>query len=810
MRICGILFVVLFLACVRSWAEEPWDTTTKNGELSRTAFLKSWHFVLGWLQCADPVTGLIPRNLKDSPYWNAKDSAADNYPFMVLTSFFTDRELFDGRMKQILETEQRLCNRVGRLPDDWLFSTQAFRTPTPVMANLVFGASEYAKDGLLPLTEWLGPSVWSDRMRGMVEDLWTFGAIDTEVGKIPATSHEVAGNLLQVMSRMYWMTGEETYRKRAFLIGDYFLLHHPPEQADQLKLGDHGCEVVNGLSEVYYLAAQKDPKKHAQWKPSMHRLLDRILEVGRDENGLLYRVIEPKTGKIINETRTDNWGYNYNAFLVVAETDQEPRYREAVEHVLSHLLNNKDYVYEGGSSDGYADALEGGINLMNRVPIPQAQEWADHVAQILLAKPRDTGVIEGWHGDGNFARTAIMYALWKTQGAYVEPWRADVRVGAVRTDDGFTCFEVRSDFPWKGKLRFDIPRHAENLNIPSDYTRLNQFPEWFTVLPDTYYDMEIGQRTGTDLRAGLSVSLTPDKPFRIRLKAQPTTPSSFKIPFNAKGAKNVVKWQDRVRGRLLEIVQTHNPKQDRPLDVTMDPAVDAGEYTKATVRFMGNEGVPIEATLTIPKGSKPFPAVICLHGHAGNRDMVFDPAEIYHGFAAEYARRGFVTLSPSLSHMPYAANQLWNLMRLVDVLQGIPQVDPNRIGVAGLSMGGEWTMWLAACDPRIRAAVVSGWMCTTEGVLRVPNCPCWRPAELLDLCDIADVHLLIAPRPLLIESAEADPCFPIDACRKGYARIRSGYDLLKAVDKVKQHTFPGGHAWNGAEAYPFIEAALKP
>ena len=42
---------------------------------------------------ADPVTGLIPRNINDKPskdIWNAKDCAADNYPFMVLTAALLD------------------------------------------------------------------------------------------------------------------------------------------------------------------------------------------------------------------------------------------------------------------------------------------------------------------------------------------------------------------------------------------------------------------------------------------------------------------------------------------------------------------------------------------------------------------------------------------------------------------------------------------------------------------------------------------------------------------------------------------------
>ena len=124
-------------------------------------------------------------------------------------------------------------------------------------------------------------------------------------------------------------------------------------------------------------------------------------------------------------------------------------------------------------------------------------------------------------------------------------------------------------------------------------------------------------------------------------------------------------------------------------------------------------------------------------------------------------------------------------------------------------MGGEWTMWLTTCDLRIRAAVASGWMCTTEGTLRVPNCPCWRPPDLLNLCDIADVNLLIAPRPALFESAREDRCFPIDACEAGFERIRKGYEVFGAAANVHHHTFPGGHEWNGAKAVPFMEKALK-
>ncbi|MDQ1256429.1 MAG: hypothetical protein QG656_1025, partial [Candidatus Hydrogenedentes bacterium] len=200
------------------------------------------------------------------------------------------------------------------------------------------------------------------------------------------------------------------------------------------------------------------------------------------------------------------------------------------------------------------------------------------------------------------------------------------------------------------------------------------------------------------------------------LSATQEVPAAFEMPFTATGESEARVWQEKARTRLLDLVEAQNPRTDKPLDVEIGPAEDKEGYSQADLRFTGNEGDRIEATLTVPKGGGPFPAIVTLHGHGGNRFKVHDPETEYRGFAADYARRGFVTLSPTLGHCTYAANQLWNLMRLVDVVETLPSVDRDRIGVAGLSMGGEWTMWLAVCDLRIKAAVVSGWMCSTEGV----------------------------------------------------------------------------------------------
>ena len=371
--------------------------TNANGEEARLSLLSCWRYSQGWLQHADPETGLLPRNLWEDFYWNAKDCAADNYPFMVLTAWFTDRALFDGPMHEMLETEQRLTNRVDVLPDDYAFRNHRFRTRRPRMDDLIFGASEYVKDGLVPLTEWLGPSPWSERMLSLMDAMIAHGEAKTEAGILPSTSHEVAGELMQSLSRAYWMTGSATYKDAALRTAAYFLEYHPLEEQERFSFDDHGCEVLSGLTEAYFIAAQEEPALREKWKPLLHKTLDRLLEVGRDEDGFFYMHINPVTGEVLKDELTDNWGYNYNGYSTVATLDGVERYHEAIRTALRNLSKPRlmDYPWEGGRADGNADSLESGLNLINRYPIPEAIAWADHTAGRLRALQRDNGCLRG-------------------------------------------------------------------------------------------------------------------------------------------------------------------------------------------------------------------------------------------------------------------------------------------------------------------------------------------------------------------------------------------------------------------------------
>lgn len=508
-----------------------------NGVLVNEGFERCRRFVADWLVYADSTTGLIPRNLDESlDVWNAKDAAADNYPFMVLTAALTDEDLFEGRMLNMLHTETRLTSRIGNLPDTYSFSKKDFETPEPELGSVLFGSSEYIKDGLLPLTEWLGHSPWSDRMIAILDGIWGYAPVETDFGNIPATNVELNGEMLQVLSRVYWMTGEQKYLDWAIRLGDYYLLgdRHPTRNFEVLRLRDHGCEIVSGLCELYATLSVADPQKKEVYQPHIHEMLDRILAVGRNDDGLFYNGINPFSGKVEWEGAADNFGYTLNGFYTVYQVDSVVAYREAALKVLG-ILNTKyrDFDWERGSSDGYADAIEGALNLYAREPLSSAKEWLDSETQVMWSlqdsshrkntqRFKGSGIIEGWHGDGNFARTTIMYCLWKTQGVTARPWRSDIQLGAVKNGDGIMV-TLRADEDWQGTLNFDAPRHQTIMQMPVDWPRINQFPEWFTVnsnegyqLTDFIKDSSTAYE-GKQLLDGIKVTLKKDTVYAIKV-----------------------------------------------------------------------------------------------------------------------------------------------------------------------------------------------------------------------------------------------------------------------------------------------------
>jgi len=546
-----LVLVISVLAPARAGSAEDLGPAAAHALLVQEGLNRCNRYLHGWLAVAEPSTGLIPRNLQDSPYWNGKDSAADNYPFMVLSADLTERPLLASRLLPMLAAERRLTVRPGwlRLTDDYnLRGTPGLRQTDASAERIFFNSAEYVKDGLLSLTEWLGASPWSERMFELVDDSFALAGVETSFGKIPlggaalsglhrSIAVEVSGDYLQALARIYWASGRDPkYLRWGVRLADNYLLpearNHPTRDFTTLRLRDHGCEIVSGLCEIYatlhYASRLPDGAewalKKAAYQPHIHEMLDRILQVGANGDGMFFNEVNPRTGATVDPGISDSWGYVYNAFYTVFLVDGTTAYREAIVRPLAALRDRyRGFGWEGaslmkpkGGADGYADTIESALNLYNRfvgdARVASVTEWIDSEIKELWSFQRRDGLIEGWHGDGNFARTTIMYCLWKTQGVTAQPWRADLRLGAVREGDTLRIV-VAADEPWTGRLVFDRPRHAENLHLPADWPRINQFPEWFTVQTAQSYVVSVpanspSQRlSGARLVAGLPLSV---------------------------------------------------------------------------------------------------------------------------------------------------------------------------------------------------------------------------------------------------------------------------------------------------------------
>jgi pimeloyl-ACP methyl ester carboxylesterase len=228
----------------------------------------------------------------------------------------------------------------------------------------------------------------------------------------------------------------------------------------------------------------------------------------------------------------------------------------------------------------------------------------------------------------------------------------------------------------------------------------------------------------------------------------------------------------------------------------------------------------IRVKMTIPDGAqqRSCPAVICIHGHGGNRDIVYDTQSVYHGFARELARRGYVTFSTDVgqhevqdAQRTLMGERLWDLMRLVDMAVEREEVDRRRIGCAGLSLGGEMAMWLGALDPRVTATISSGFL-TTMANMREGHCMCWDFPGLQRRYEFSDIYCLVAPRALQCQNGQQERLpggFPVDLAETAMADIRTAYRTLEREEAVELSVHAGGHEFDVPAGLRFLDATLK-
>lgn len=264
-------------------------------------------------------------------------------------------------------------------------------------------------------------------------------------------------------------------------------------------------------------------------------------------------------------------------------------------------------------------------------------------------------------------------------------------------------------------------------------------------------------------------------------------------------------WQTNLRAKLYNIlkmddlVASQNIIKINPKEISSE---DKGGYLLKEVEFNSTRDRRIRVFLTIPKNTKgPFPAVVSIHGHGGKNLSVYDKSSIYKGFATELAENNYVTIAAIVSqHEIYEKDRmlmgerLWDLMRCVDYLETLKEVDKKRIGCAGLSLGGEMAMWLGAMDERINATVSSGFL-TIMDQMEQNHCPCWKFPGLRELVDYADIYSLIAPRPLQCQNGLKEPAndFTVALATEALQEIKIIYNDFKRPENISLVAHEGAH-----------------
>jgi hypothetical protein len=302
-----------------------------------------------------------------------------------------------------------------------------------------------------------------------------------------------------------------------------------------------------------------------------------------------------------------------------------------------------------------------------------------------------------------------------------------------------------------------------------------------------------------------------------------------KMGFRPGTVDEAVAWQKSSREKLFrllrldDLVEADKPGPQGGIGLPFDPSIvgtrQEEKYTRYDIEINSTKTRRIHVVLTVPRPLKGrAPAVVCIHGHGGTRNIVYEDATPYRGFARVLAEGGYVTISTDVGqHEPYEegrtlmGERLWDVMRCVDYLTTREEVAAERIGCAGLSLGGEMAMWLGAMDTRVKATVSSGFLTTVDN-MRHGHCPCWNFPGLTENFDFADVYSLISPRYLQCQNGKLERApggFPVSIAEKAMGEIRECYGVFQKGDRAELVVHPAGHVFDVPSAVNLLDGVLK-
>ena len=318
------------------------------------------------------------------------------------------------------------------------------------------------------------------------------------------------------------------------------------------------------------------------------------------------------------------------------------------------------------------------------------------------------------------------------------------------------------------------------------------------------------------------IALMDNAPFALRKKAG----EDFKA------------WQEKARAKLYELLGMERfEKCEDKLAIEWQKENEL--FDEYHLTYNTEENFRTIARLRIPKkpACTPIPVMICLQGHAkgmhislgepkyegdeqtingGDRD--FARQCIAQGYAAiALEQRGFGDCGGSPEgpqcHIPamtalmlgrtLIGERVWDISRTIDMLENyFPQLDKNKIGIMGNSGGGTATIYAAAMEPRLSAAMPSCAFCGYKESIGVQkHCVCNFVPKVFDWFDMGDLMAIFAPKPVVIVNGLHDVIFPIGSAGKQFDLTKSIYEELDAGNLCRHVIGQEGHRFYALQSW---------
>jgi hypothetical protein len=304
----------------------------------------------------------------------------------------------------------------------------------------------------------------------------------------------------------------------------------------------------------------------------------------------------------------------------------------------------------------------------------------------------------------------------------------------------------------------------------------------------------------------------------LRIKHEASVKSSLcRLP------ENKVDWEKYRIGLKEEIIKKTGALlgQNLPLNMKTTGTIRRKGYTVENIFFQTRPGIYATANLYIPEGTGKFPAVLVMMGHSPNGRFYRN----YQAVALSLVLQGYVTLCID----PWGAGerttyqgifedhgdennlgsalldvgetlmglQITDNVRAIDLLSSLPFVNPEKIGATGSSGGGNQTMWLAAMDERVKAAVPVVSAGTFESYMLGSPCICEVLPGGLNFTEEAGVLDLIAPRAIKMVNHLQDhnlSFLPVEM-EKSLKKAQPVFKMLNAETKISGHVFDLPHGY---------------